>query len=61
MSADMLSSFFVPLMVLNVALLAHPLLAEPRRYAIALVTAVAMATVEAPATRSRTLVLGRRR
>jgi Tfp pilus assembly protein PilF len=37
---DMLASFFVPLMVLDVALLAHPSMEEPRRYAIALVTAL---------------------
>jgi tetratricopeptide (TPR) repeat protein len=39
---DMLASFFVPLMVLNVALLAHPLVEEPRRYAIALVTTITL-------------------
>lgn len=39
---DMLASFFVPLMVLNVYLLAHPLLAEPRRYVLALVTGIAL-------------------
>lgn len=39
---DMLSSFYVPLMVLSVYLLAHPLMTEPRRPVILLVTGLSL-------------------
>ena len=37
---DMLASFFVPLMISNVYLLSHPLMTEPRRPVLLLVTGV---------------------